>query len=447
MKFILSIAISLLAIPLVATAQENGVDPRESWAQWRGPLGTGVAPDGNPPIRWSESQNVRWKTPLPGLGHSTPIVWGDRIFVTTAIPTGERIHDDHAHAHSAHGAHDNLSPDRKMDFVVIALDRGDGSIIWRKTVLTERPHESTHETGSWASPSPVTDGERVIASFGSRGIFCLDMKGELLWQLDLGDMHTLHGHGEGSSPALHGHVLVVNWDHDADSFVAGIDARTGVPIWRTPRHETTSWSSPLIVEVDGKPQAIVSATNRVRGYDLSDGHVIWECGGLSGNVVATPVAANGMVFAANSYETREMLGIRLSGSRGDITGTDAVVWTRHRHTPYVPSPLLMNDTLCFLRHYQGILTCVDAATGDTRFGPERLPGVDNVFASLVGAKDRIYISDRDGTTGVIQVGSTLSMIAQNQLDDSFSASPVIVGRDLLLRGERHLYCVSDDHGD
>ncbi len=441
----LTLTLAALMMHAPAFAQKR-IDPLDCWAQWRGPLGTGVAPRGKPPIQWSENENIRWKTALPGLGHSTPVVWGDRIFLTTAIPFGEKVGDADAHQH-AHGAHNNTAADRKMNFVVMAIDRRDGTILWQKTVLRERPHESTHETGSWASASPVTDGKRVIASFGSRGIFCLDMKGERLWQLDLGDMRTKHGHGEGSSPALHGHVLVVNWDHDDDSFVMAIDSRTGKPLWRTPRNETTSWSSPLIVEVDGKPQVIISATNRVRGYDLVTGRVIWECGGLSGNVVATPVAAGGMVYAANSYETREMLAIRIAGAKGDITGTDAVLWTRHRNTPYVPSPVLIGNALCFLKHYQGILTCVDAKSGEVLLGPERLPGVDNVFASLAGADDRIYITDRDGTTAVIQRGTKLNVLAQNQLDDSFSASPVIVGRDLLLRGERHLYCITNAKGN
>jgi len=442
MKLVLlvSVVVAAIALPTAVAAEKKNLEPLEQWGQWRGPLGTGVAPHGDPPIRWAEGNNIRWKTAIPGKGHSTPVIWGDHIFLTTAVPFGLALPPRDTHEH-AHGEHDNVEPQRSMKFIVLALSRRDGSILWERTVAAERPHESTHETGSWASASAVTDGEHVIASFGSSGLFGLDMNGELKWQVDLGDMQTKHGHGEGSSPALFGDTVVVNWDHEGESFVVALDKGTGKQRWKTSRDELSSWSSPLIVDVDGAPQAIISATNRVRGYNLANGDVVWACGGLSGNVVATPVAADGIVYAANSYETREMLAIRLPGAKGDITGTDAVLWTRHRQTPYVPSPVLFGDVLCFLKHYQGLLTCVDAKTGVERFGPERLEGIDNVFASLVGAAGRIYIVDRDGTTAVIKQGSSFELLAQNQLDDSFSASPAIVGKELFLRGEHHLYCI------
>jgi outer membrane protein assembly factor BamB len=203
----------------------------------------------------------------------------------------------------------------------------------------------------------------------------------------------------------------------------------------------------VIVEVDGKPQVVVAATGRVRGYDLKNGDLIWECGGLSGNVVASPVAGDGIVYVANSYDTRAMLAIRLAGAEGDITGTDAVLWTRHRDTPYVPSPILADGALCFLKHYQGFLTCVDAKTGETRLGPIRLPGIRNVYASPAGAAGRIYIVDREGTGLVLDGGDGLEPLARNRLDDSFSASPAIVGEWLILRGERHLYGISKAPAD
>jgi outer membrane protein assembly factor BamB len=428
----------------LAVAGEKGLDAREQWAQWRGPFGTGVAPHGDPPVTWSEDKNVRWKTALPGRGQSTPIVWGDRIVVTTAIPFGDPIAP---HGHDAPGAHDNLAPSRQQKFVVLAVDRRDGAVLWQREVRSERPHESAHKTGSWASNSAATDGERVFVSFGSRGLYCLDMNGQLLWQTDLGDMRTKHGHGEGSSPALHDDTLVVNWDHEGESFVVALDKRTGEQRWKVARDELTSWSTPLIVEHGDKDQVIIAATKRVRSYDLADGDVLWECGGLSGNVVASPVAADGYVYVANSYDTRAMLAIRFEGAAGDITGTDAVVWTRTRDTPYVPSPLLYDDSLCFLKHYQGLLTCVQAKSGEPLFGPRRLPGVRNVFASPVGASGRIYIVDRDGAAVVLERGGDFRVLAQNRLEDSFSASPAVVGNELYLRGERNLYCIAEGPGE
>jgi len=411
------------------------------WPQWRGPLGTGVAPHGTPPVEWSETRNVRWKVPIPGKGHSTPIVWGNRIFMTTAIAHGDAVetrHDD------SHGAHNNLPPSHRVSFVVVAVDRRDGKISWQRTVRDEVPHESMHETGSWASGSMATDGKFLFASFGSRGLYGLDMNGKVLWEKDLGDMQIKHGHGEGSSPVLHGDSLVVNWDHQGESFVAAFDKRTGKQRWKVMRDEMTSWSTPLVVEHEGKAQVIVAATRRIRAYDLATGKVVWECGGLSGNVVASPVAADGYVYVGSSYETRVMLAIRLAGARGDITGTDAVAWTRDRDTPYVPSPLLYGGTLCFLKHYQGILTCVHAKSGKRMYGPLRLDGIGNVYASPVGAADRIYVTDLDGTTDVIRRGEKYVRLSRNQLDDSFSASPAIAGDELYLRGERNLYCIAKD---
>jgi outer membrane protein assembly factor BamB len=427
--------------PLLVQAEEKALEARDQWPQWRGPLASGVAPKGDPPVVWSETKNVRWKTAIPGKGHSTPIVWGDRIFVTTAIPHGEA---GPAVPEHDHGAHDNMPAARDHEFVVLAVSRRDGKILWRRALRDERPHEGTHITGSWASNSPVTDGERLYVSFGSRGIHALDLDGKPLWQTDLGDMLTRHGHGEGSSPALHGDTLVVNWDHQGESFLVALDARTGKQKWKVARDEITSWSTPLVVEHEGKQQVIVSATKRVRAYDLASAEVIWECGGLSRNVVASPVAADGFVYVANSYDWQAMLAIRLSAAKGDITDTEAVVWSRDRDTPYVPSPLLYGDMLCFLKHNQGFLTCVNAKNGKTVFGPQRLEGIRNVFASPVGAADRIYVVDRNGTGLVLGRSAQYELLARNRLDDSFSASPAIVGEELFLRGERNLYCIAED---
>lgn len=409
--------------------------PGSQWGQWRGPLGTGVSPNASPPLEWSEDHNVLWKRALPGVGHATPVVWGDRIFVTTAVPFGDEIESS---GRAAHGAHDNLAPTRNYEFVVLAIARDSGRTLWKKTVRREPPHEGTHVTGSWASNSAVTDGEHLIASFGSRGIYGFDLDGQLLWEADLGDMETFHAHGEGSSPALYGDTLVVNWDHQGQSFLVALDKRTGKERWRTPREEITSWSTPLVVEHAGQHQVIVSATHRVRGYDLATGKVLWECGGLSRNVVATPVAGDGMVFVANSYDTRAMLAIRLDAAKGDITGTDAVAWTRRHDTPYVPSLLLDRNRLVFLKHNQAILTAVEAGSGRTLFGPSRLPGIQSVFASPVAAADRLYVIGRGGNAVVLRRSDEFEVLSVNRLDDTFSASPALVGDQIYLRGQRYL---------
>jgi len=422
---------------LGAAAPLEGSD----WSQWRGPYGTGAAPESaRPPIRWAESENVAFKVALPGLGHSTPVISGDRIFLTAAV---ERTPQEPAEASPhIHGAHDNVAPAHLYDYVVMAIDRLAGSTLWQRTVHSEVPHESTHKSGSWASGSPVTDGSVVVATFGSRGVFGLTVEGELLWKSDLGDMRIKHGHGEGTSLALARGTVVLNWDHEGESFVVALDARSGTERWRAKRSEGTSWSSPLVVKHEDRYQVIVAATERVRAYDLESGELVWECGGLTGNVVASPVAGGGFVFVANSYETREMMAIRLAGAKGDVTGTDMVVWSRHRDTPYVPSPVLYRGSLCFLKHYQGILTCVDAGSGGETLAPRRLPGIGNVYSSLVAANGRIYVVGRDGATAVLDHGKAFEVLAVNSLEDRFSASPMIVDDSLYLRGERWLYRIA-----
>jgi outer membrane protein assembly factor BamB len=445
--------VAILALTLAALTPtfraDEPLDPLDQWPQWRGPLATGAAPRGNPPTEWAEDKNVRWKVALSGDGHSTPIVWGDRVFLTTAIAYGDAVPvDEHDAGHHDEdpGAHDNVPSLRRQQFVVLAVDRRDGAIVWQRTVRDERPHESTHQTGTWASNSALTDGERVYAFFGSRGLYALDFDGKVLWERDFGDMRTYHGHGEGSSPALHGDTLVVNWDHQGDSFIAALDKRTGAERWRTARDEITSWSTPLVVVYGGKTQVVVSATKRVRGYDLATGAELWQVAGLSRNVVASPVAADGLVIAGASYDWEALLAVRLDAARGDVTGTDAVAWTRDRDAPYVPSPVLDGGALCFMKHNQGFLTCLAAKTGEPLFGPRRLPGVYNVFASPVAAAGRIYVLDRTGTAVVVQRDAPYEVMARNRLDDVFSASPAIAGDELFLRGQRHLYCLAEEPG-
>ena len=426
----------LLCASLGAGAQEaDGY-----WPQWRGPRSTGVAPKADPPVEWSEIKNVRWKTDLPGLGHSTPVIWGDRIYLTTAVPVGSRVAPK---PETAPGAHDNLPADRHHKFVVLAVNRKDGKILWQREVHQGLPHEGGHYSGSLASASPVTDGRRVIAYFGSNGLFGLTPEGEVKWKKNLGEMKTKHAHGEGNSPVLHGTTVVINWDHEGESFVVALDAETGKERWKAGRDELTSWTTPIVVVSDGKPQVVVSATNRIRGYDLETGKVIWECGGLSHNVVASPVAADGILIAGSSYEKRSMLALKVAGAKGDVTGSDQVLWTRTRATPYVPSPLLYGDVVYFHSHYQAVFSRVNARTGEDQPGAFRLEGIRNVYASAVGAAGRVYITDLSGTTLVLSHEDEPKVLALNRLNDSFSASAAIVDRELYLRGRKRLYCISE----
>ena len=426
----------------VATAGALGqaVNPLAQWGQWRGPLATGAAPKADPPVEWSETKNIRWKTKLPGLGHSSPVVWGSLVFVTTAEMTGAKKPFTGV---TPDGAHNNMNPLFDHQFAVMAIDRQTGAVVWRRTVATRQPHESTHESATWASNSPVTDGEHVLSFFGSNGLYCLDTGGRLLWSRDLGDMQVKHGHGEGASPLLHGETVVVNWDHEGASVIVALAKRTGKELWRQPRDEVTSWATPIVVTHDGQRQVVVSGTRRVRGYDLKTGSVIWEAGGLPGNIVASPVGADGMVFAAGSYEKQTLLAIRLTGAKGELTGTQQIAWQKNRSTPYVPSPLLYDGWLYYLRHYQGVLSRVNAKTGDEPSGPFRLGSVFNIYSSPVAAAGRIYVTDRNGKTLVMSNDAEPKALTLNKLDDRFSASAALVGDAIFLRGEKFLYCIEE----
>lgn len=410
------------------------------WPRWRGPLDTGEGPRANPPIEWSPDKNIRWKLAIPGHGHSTPVIWGDRLYLTTAIPIGKKLDPTYS---GREGAHNNLPITNRQEFAVIAISRSKGKIDWQKTVHREIPHEGAHESASLASNSPITDGARVYAYFGSRGLFCLGAEGKLLWKKQFGKKHTKHGHGEGASPTLHGDTLIVNWDHQEQSFLTALNKRTGQEIWKKQRDELTSWATPIVVNHDGRRQVIVPGTGRLRAYDLKTGDVIWECGGLSANICASPVAADGMVFAGSSYVKRGFIAVNLAGARGDITGTDNVAWTRVRGTPYVPSPLLYRDSLYFFNHYQNVLTRMNARTGKDDPGAMRLPGIGNIYASPVAARGRIYITDLDGSTLVMSADPEPKLLFLNHLNDSFAASPALAENELFLRGAKHLYCIEE----
>lgn len=447
------LAILTLVLTDSVYAQKPSKDIETYWPQWRGPLCNGVAPKANPPTEWSEKKNVRWKVELPGLGHATPVIWGDTLYVLTAAE--KKSEPDSAmdlylqdpeqpreRRRRPGFARRPAPPSKVYQFQVLALDRKTGKIRWTTTVREEKPHEAGHTDSTHASPSPVTDGKHLYAHFGSRGLYCLDLKGNIKWEVDLGDMRTRNEFGEGSSPALHGDTLVVNWDHEGDSFIVALDAATGKERWRVERDEPTSWSTPLILEVDGKPQVIVSATNYIRSYDLATGKEVWRCGGMTANAIPTPIAGNGLLYCLSGFRGNALLAIRYEKARGDITDSPAVVWTHDRDTPYVPSALLYDDSLYFLDHNKAILSCFDAKTGKPRYDKQRLPGLEGVYASPVGAGGRVYIAGRNGKTVVLRHAKKFEVLATNELEDGFDASPAIAGDELYLRGRKALYCIA-----
>ena len=416
---------------LVAT-----VPAASDWPHWRGPNRNGLVDGANPPVEWSEGKNVRWKAPIPGLGHATPVVWGERIFVQTAVMTDKVVENT--------GGGRRRPPPNLFQYRVLALDRRTGEKIWDRTVREARPHEGMHRTASFASPSGITDGENLYAYFGSQGLYCLDMDGNLKWEKDLGKYWSRAAFGEGASPMIHGSTLVINWDHEGDSFIVALDKASGRELWRKARNEVTSWSTPLPVDHGGRTQVIVSASRRTRSYDLKTGALIWECGGLGTNVIPTPLYENGVVYVASGHRDPAMQAIDLAGAKGDVSGSDSVLWSISRNTPYVSSPLLYGGRLFLMKGRGAILSCYNAGTGKPLFGPERLDGMGFVYASLVGAGGRVYICDLEGTTLVVRNGPEFEVMAKNTLDEGSGASPVVVGDAIYLRGRSHLYCIAED---
>jgi len=447
MRFIILTGFLVAGLGGVGHAEGLNEAADRNWGQWRGPQANGVAPRGNPPTHWSESTNVRWKVDLPGFGLASPIVWDDRVYVQTVIKT-----DRQAEPGDGAGPANPPSPGRRgrpspppahvHQFVVMALDRANGKTVWSQTVREVVPHEAGHPDSSQASASPITDGEHVFAHFGSRGLYCFDLQGQLIWEKDLGQMTTRHGFGEGSTPALHGQTIVVNWDHEGDSFIVALDKTTGAERWRTSRDEVTSWSTPLIVPAEPHAQVIVSATGRVRAYDLISGDIVWQCGGLGANCIPSPVADAGQVYTMSGHRDPALLAIRYAGAVGDVTDSAAIAWKLDRGTPYVPSPALYGDALYFVEKNSGILSCYDTRTGEAHYTNQRLEGITGIYASPVAAADRLYVVGRNGTAQVLRHGPKYEVLATNQLDDQFDSSPAIAGDELYLRGRKSLYCIA-----
>ena len=462
---------AFVAYPLPLRAGAQGRDTAKDWPQWRGPLGTGAAPAADPPTSWSETQNVRWKVKLPGSGRSTPIVTGKYVFIQTAVPVARNAQADASSSDAEApivlvqqqqprgpggrggrggpgggggpgGFGGGAPPTEPYRFVLLCLDRATGKTAWEKVARQELPHEGHHRDGSFSSYSPVTDGTHVWAYFGSRGLHCYDMQGNLKWSKDLGRMQTKMSFGEGSSPALHGDTIVINWDHEGDDFIVALDKNTGKELWRQRRDEDTTWATPLVVEHDGQAQVVTCATSKVRSYDLKTGKPIWEVGPLTANVIPSPVAGDGMVFATSGFRGAALYAIRL-GSTGDLKGTDAIAWSHDKGTPYVPSPLLYDGKLYFFSGNSNVVSCFDAKTGKALIDSQRVDDLEGgVYASPVGAGGRVYLVGRGGTTVVIKNSGTFEPVATNQLEEKFDASPAISGKELFLRGQQYLYCIA-----
>jgi len=437
------------AIVLFAAAAATAGGASGDWPRWRGPLDNGMAL-GDAPLTWSDSQHVAWKAAVPGRAHSTPVVWGDRIFVTTAVPTGKpavasappAAEEGAPSGTRRRGPGGGSGPQAEQRLIVMAFDRKTGRQLWEQTARTVTPHEGFHQQyGSFASNSPVVDGKHLIASFGSNGVYCYTHDGQLIWEKDLGiTMRMIMAFGEGSAPVLDGNTVVLLYDHEGESLLVALDKSTGKELWRAPRPPGSAWSTPLIVPVDGNKQVIVAATKFVGGYDLATGKLIWQATGLGRNSIPQPVAADGTVYVMTGYQQPNLMAIRL-GREGDLTGTDAILWQNQRGNSYTPSPVLHEGKLYILTD-SGMLSCLDAKTGKPYYAQQRLPKTYSFKASPVAANGKLYLATEDGDVVVVKMGEKFEVLATNTLaDEMFIASPVILDGEIYLRGRNTLYCI------
>jgi len=449
--------IALMAIVLVGGSAT--ADPAH-WPQWRGPFFNGMARTAAP-VEFGDTKNIKWKIAIPGRGFSTPVMWGDRIFLTTAVPTGKVTQPAPAAApeqpqnppaqntaggrgQGRGGPGGGAGAGEEQKFIVMCLDKKTGKTLWERVAKVSTPHEGYHrQYGSFASNAPVTDGRYLYASFGSRGIYCYDLNGKLIWEKDLGvQMKIRLQFGEGSAPALHGNLLIHPYDHEGGSFVIAFDKRNGKEVWRVNRDEMSSWATPLVADLKGKKQLIISATKKVRAYEPENGKLIWECAGLGSNVIPHPTQHNDTVLVMSGHRDPKLMAIRL-GREGDLTGSDAVLWNQTRGTSYTASPVLHDNKFYSLTD-NGMLSCFNATTGEPYYHQQRLPQPDTFKASPVGAGGNLYLASESGVVTVIKMGEKFEVAATNTLEDQmFVASPVVAEGELFLRSKTHLFCVSD----
>ncbi len=418
----------------------------DNWSHWRGVGGNGVAAKADPPTEWSNTKNVKWKVAVPGKGSGSPVIWGDRVFVVSGVsasgePAPQRPQPQQG-GRRRRGGRRGGAPLQTLKFTVFCFDRATGKELWKKVAVESKPHQATHSTNNFASASPCTDGKHVYAHFGSRGLYCYTVDGEFKWKRDdLGRMETRNSFGEGSSPTLSGDHIIVPWDHEGQSVLFSLNKLTGKTVWKTERDEPTNWSTPLVIEVDGSKQIVMNGQTKARSYDFDSGKELWSCGGQTQRPCASAVAGNGLVFVGSGYRGSFMGAFRPDG-KGDIEGTDKVVWSMSRDTPDVASPLLSGNRLYFYKAKTGMLTCVDAATGKPHYSATRISGLDMTYASPIAAGGYVFLTARNGNTVVIKDADEFEIVSTNSVNETVDATPAPVGNELFIRGERHLFCIA-----
>jgi len=435
-----TIASALLACaPALATSSPTD---GSNWPQFRGPGSQGISEEKGLPTQWSNSKNVQWKTAIPGSGHSSPIVWGNKIFLTSSIegpvvpghkpPKHIVNHEEFTHP-------DWVGSDHSYAFRVFCIDADAGKLLWDRTPYDGPVFDYRHRRNTYASPTPVTDGENVYFFFGSEGLYCYDFGGNLLWKDNLGGIPQL-GMGPGSSPVLYENLVILTCDLDVGegSYITALDKKTGKEVWRTPRHNHASWATPVIVRTGKRTELVVNGAETVVSYEPATGKELWTCKGLESHAIPSPVVSGDIVVLSAGSQAKHAIAVKLGGS-GDITDTAAILWKYDKGTAYVPSPILYGDYV-YLMTDAGILTCLDVKTGKVQY-ENRVPVPASFKASPVAFDGKILITSEDGDTFVITAGPKYEVLGTNSLGEPVFASPAISRGRIFIRGDKNLYCI------
>ena len=439
------LTIAFISLMALFTLNINA-SAKSNWPQWRGPAGQGISTEKNLPTTWTATKNIKWKTPIEGLGHSSPIVWGKKIFLTTALDgdviPGRTPGVTHKMADGSDFVHpDALGADRRHTFKVICIDRESGKILWQRVAYEGPVHDSRHKRASFASSTPATDGKYVFAFFGTEGLYAYDFNGKLLWKQDLGKLGTASV-GYGVSPILYGNLVIMQCDESGlKSFIAAFDKKTGKEVWRAPRKVDVTWSTPVLVKAGKRTELVASAAEAIISYDPMTGKELWRHKGLESNAVNTPVVSNDMVVITSGYPLKIALALRAGGS-GDVTGSKQLLWSYNKGTAYVPSPILYGDYL-YLMAGNGSLTCLEAKTGKVAYEGARVPKAIPFTASPVAYEDKVLITSDEGETFVVKAGPKHEIIGTNSVGEAVFASPAIADGKIFIRGVNNLFAIGN----
>lgn len=443
-----ALALCLLIISAVYMPAASAAGSGSNWPQWRGPESKGISTDKGLPSEWSPTKNIRWKTPIAGRGHSSPIVWGNRIFLTTSIE-GAALPKPTAPKHML-GDEEMQHPDwagsdHSYTFKVMCVDSETGKLLWEQVPYEGPVFDHRHRKNTYASPTPVTDGKYLYAFFGSEGLYCYDFSGKQLWKATLGGIPQL-GMGPGSSPVLYENLVIVTCDQDIGkgSFIAALDRMTGKEVWRKPRETRATWATPLLIKTPERTELVVSGAETTISYDPKDGKEFWRVKGVESHAIPSPLVGHGLVFLSAGSQAKRAMAVKLGGN-GDLTNTPFVVWEYAKGTAYVPSPILYEDYL-YLMTDRGILTCLDAKTGQVKYEGGRVPVPATFTASPVAFGGMILLTSEDGETFVLKSGPKLEVIRTNSVGEPVYASPAIANGKIYIRGEKNLFCISEGAG-